>query len=110
MRLVLVLDSWACLHTNPYEELLLPPTPYLVLRCYRRAQGVTAEYRILFDTLSRMKGPNLKVVCFSDPSTVKDLVFRHARVLAEGLKAIKHCTFDLVDSKGNPFSQVSALH
>lgn len=110
MRLVLVLDSWACLHTDPNEELLLPPTPYLVLRCYRRAQGFAVEYRILFDTLSRMKGPNLKVVCFSDPSTVKDLVFRHARVLAEGLKAIRHCTFILVDDKGNPFSQVSALH
>lgn len=103
IRLVLALDSWgSSLHLPHNEDLILPPTPYLGLRCSRRPQPTSHEYRSLFETLSRTKGPTLKAVGLSDPITVKDLVTRHAHDLSEGLKAIHHCTFDLVDDEGRP--------
>ena len=97
-RLILSLKVWE----QFIDGLSLPSVPYLALRCWQY-QAPSFRYRWLFASLSTISGPTLRTVRLCDSHNVTDLRARHARVLAQGLEQISHCTFRLEDHEGQPF-------
>jgi hypothetical protein len=98
-RLTLSLKVWE----QFIDGLSLPSVPYLALRCWQY-QAQSLRYRWLFASLSTLSGPSLQRVRLCDHHNVTDLRVRHAKVLAQGLEQISHCTFQLEDHEGQPFT------
>lgn len=97
-RLILSLQLWEQLIC----KLSFPSVPYVALRSWQY-QAPSWIYRGLFTSLSTMSG-KIQIVRLCDHHNVTDLRVRHAKVLAQGLEHISHCSFRLEDNEGRPFT------